>query len=208
MNDCCIAFCFLIFWRCINSFLYQEMILWLFLQWKYEIRTTSFLIYVRFRSIFIDLSAIWILFLFPNFPQKIHYIYCIKILAFCKQEKNRKNTSKSILHLIHFVKPPLFLHVPFVGSFRCFRHRINGICINMYSNWQGSKDIEQKNTARLSPKIKDSKFTIILIDFWEQKSQNNRNDKWEFQNILFAWRLHLDVWTDMKIIVRKWYLSK
>ena len=56
--------------------------------------------------------------------------------------------------------------------------------------------------------ISDPELASIFTDFWEQKSQNNRNDKWEFQNILFVWRLHLDVFTDMKIIVRKWYLSK
>ena len=56
--------------------------------------------------------------------------------------------------------------------------------------------------------ISDPELAPIFTDFWEQKSQNNRNDKWEFQNILFAWRLHLDVLTNMKIIVRKWYLPK
>ena len=56
--------------------------------------------------------------------------------------------------------------------------------------------------------ISDPELASIFTDFWEQKSQNNRNDEWESQNILFVWRLHLDVLTDMKIIVRKWYLSK
>ena len=34
--------------------------------------------------------------------------------------------------------------------------------------------------------ISDPELAPIFTDFLEQKSQNNRNDEWESQNILFV----------------------
>ena len=85
---------FLNFWhfkKCINDFICKEMIIWIFLEWKYEIRTTSSLTYVCFVSRFIFLSVIWILSNFCNFPQKLQNIYYISFfLNFSVKKKTKR----------------------------------------------------------------------------------------------------------------------
>ena len=116
-----------------NHSMDSHIIRWLcliFLWWKYEIKTTSSVLHVRFRQKLIAFSVFWNFVPFFTFLSIIGwYLFCQKCCTL-RTEKTKNSLWKSILHLVDFSKPSWFFPVAFYGSFKCFRHIISPFYTN------------------------------------------------------------------------------